>query len=355
MVWTKLKAEGKEAREAWVEIRAFRRARMREIKEKGAGFFFKTYWKLLLITFAIIVIVVLMAYWHDPIVEAFEPHRQAIVDYPGSWAVPIAVLVILSIPPMLGHELVMILCGVIWSLGIGFGIAAAGTILGDSLCFLIFRFKRFKRYGEKMEHKNVQYECLATLMRRRGIGIICCVRLSAIPSHLVTAIQSTIGINFWIYELAIFASLPKQLILVFLGALFYETGTGPKGQERKLNKGNLISFIVLLVTLLITFGMVYFIYVRARRMYPEVMRLREARAAAANTAASGDIESGETRDGGDISVSDKTAGDEIHLDNSHAIAATTSAGEVPYMVSYDPTQQPAQPQGGTQGSEKATV
>lgn len=125
----------------------------------------------------------------------------------------------------------MILCGVIWSLGIGFGIAAAGTILGDSLCFLIFRFKRFKRYGEKcvspfhvgrcpdsrasnrMEHKNVQYECLATLMRRRGIGIICCVRLSAIPSHLVTAIQSTIGINFWIYELAIFASLPKQLIL----------------------------------------------------------------------------------------------------------------------------------------------
>lgn len=39
--------------------------------------------ELLLITFAIIVIVVLMAYWHDPIVEAFEPHRQAIVDYPG--------------------------------------------------------------------------------------------------------------------------------------------------------------------------------------------------------------------------------------------------------------------------------
>lgn len=109
------------------------------------------------------------------------------------------------------------------------------------------------------------------------------------------------------------------------------------------------------LAVLITFGMVYFIYVRARRMYPEVMRLREARAAAANTAASGDIESGETRDGGDISVSDKTAGDEIHLDNSHAIAATTSAGEVPYMVSYDPTQQPAQPQGGTQGSEKATV
>lgn len=55
---------------------------------------------------------------------------------PGGWLVPIAVLIVLSIPPLFGHEIVVILIGLTWGLGVGFGIAAAGTIIGELGTFL---------------------------------------------------------------------------------------------------------------------------------------------------------------------------------------------------------------------------
>lgn len=65
--------------------------------------------------------------------------------------IPIAILFIISFPPvrlqppicsvlpfidyqipqLFGHEIVAILCGVVWGLWIGFAIVAAGTFLGE--------------------------------------------------------------------------------------------------------------------------------------------------------------------------------------------------------------------------------
>ena len=65
------------------------------------------------------------------------------------WVIPIAVLFIMSFPPvrsmtscihtscsrsptqLFGHEIVAIFVGVIWGLGVGFAILAAGTVLGE--------------------------------------------------------------------------------------------------------------------------------------------------------------------------------------------------------------------------------
>ena len=64
------------------------------------------------------------------------------------WLIPIAILFIISFPPvrdpnhdhllcthssmqLFGHEIVAILVGVIWGLGVGFAIVAAGTFLGE--------------------------------------------------------------------------------------------------------------------------------------------------------------------------------------------------------------------------------
>jgi uncharacterized membrane protein YdjX (TVP38/TMEM64 family) len=45
--------------------------------------------------------------------------------------IPIAILIVISFPPLFGHELVALLCGVVYGLWIGFGIVAAGTFLGE--------------------------------------------------------------------------------------------------------------------------------------------------------------------------------------------------------------------------------
>jgi hypothetical protein len=38
------------------------------------------------------------------------------------WLIPVAILFVLSFPPLFGNEIVMILVGLVWGLGVGFAI-----------------------------------------------------------------------------------------------------------------------------------------------------------------------------------------------------------------------------------------
>lgn len=50
---------------------------------------------------------------------------------PAGWLIPIVILIIISFPPLFGHEIIGLLCGVVYGLWIGFVIVAAGTFLGE--------------------------------------------------------------------------------------------------------------------------------------------------------------------------------------------------------------------------------
>ena len=52
-------------------------------------------------------------------------------DLPAGWIIPIVILILISFPPLFGHELVALLCGVIYGLWEGFLVVAAGTFLGE--------------------------------------------------------------------------------------------------------------------------------------------------------------------------------------------------------------------------------
>lgn len=54
-----------------------------------------------------------------------------IFSFKFGWVIPIVVLFVISFPPLFGHEIVAVLCGLVWGLWIGFGIVAAGTLLGE--------------------------------------------------------------------------------------------------------------------------------------------------------------------------------------------------------------------------------
>lgn len=45
-------------------------------------------------------------------------------------------MVVLSFPPLWGHEIVALLVGDFYGLGVGFGIVVAGTVVGEVLNFL---------------------------------------------------------------------------------------------------------------------------------------------------------------------------------------------------------------------------
>jgi uncharacterized membrane protein YdjX (TVP38/TMEM64 family) len=67
--------------------------------------------------------------------QALKPTSEKIRDLPGGFIIPVVILIVISFPPLFGHELIALLCGVVYGLWIGFAIVAAGTFLGESKSF----------------------------------------------------------------------------------------------------------------------------------------------------------------------------------------------------------------------------
>lgn len=75
-----------------------------------------------------------MTIYHHQIVTWMEPWANKLEKLPGGWAIPIGIMFVISFPPLFGHEIVAVLCGVVWGLWVGFGIVAAGV----SSCLPLF-------------------------------------------------------------------------------------------------------------------------------------------------------------------------------------------------------------------------
>ncbi|GAA6002969.1 hypothetical protein JCM10207_001924 [Rhodosporidiobolus poonsookiae] len=253
------KNEWAEAKEAGREIWHF--CRNHDWKKTARTSVKRKYWVWWFFAIVLAVAVALLSIYRDTIVEKFEPHKDQIIDFPASWVFPILILIILSFPPLGGHEVVILVIGLIWGVWIGFAITCAGTFIGEVLCFYLFKYFLTEK-AAAVERKSIFYACIARLMRHGGLWIIIVVRFSAVPGHVVTAIQSTVGMSVWIYSIAVIVSLPKQLAIVYIGAGFGETN----GKQSK------ISLIVFFVTCLATVLALYIVYMRARKLYPEVLR-----------------------------------------------------------------------------------
>ncbi|ORY15410.1 snare associated Golgi protein-domain-containing protein [Clohesyomyces aquaticus] len=176
-------------------------------------------WHILLI--AVAVATALLTIYHDKVVEHLRPFSEKVRDLPAGWLIPIVILIIISFPPLFGHEIIAVLCGVVYGLWIGFGIVAAGTFIGEVGTWFAFKYT-LRRRAVKLERTNLNYGALARLTRDGGFWIVLVIRFSAIPSHFSTAVFSTCDVNFWYFAIATLLSLPKQIFLVYLGVLLLQ-------------------------------------------------------------------------------------------------------------------------------------
>jgi len=206
-------------------------------------------WIVALVVIALSAVIVIR---HDQVVNAIRPASEKIRDLPAGFLIPIIILIIISFPPLFGHEIVALLCGVVYGLWIGFAVVAAGTFLGEIGTWYAFKYA-FRRKAVKLERTNLNYGALARLTRDGGFLIVLIVRFSVIPSHFSTAVFSTCNVKFWYFAIATFATLPKQIILVYVGVLFAQK-----------SKNNTINDIVLVITFLITVAAGAYIYNKMR-------------------------------------------------------------------------------------------
>ncbi|KAI3394259.1 hypothetical protein diail_2962 [Diaporthe ilicicola] len=145
-----------------------------------------------IVMIAIGVLTAIITLKHDEVVAALRPFAEKVRNIPAGWLIFVAILFIISFPPLFGHEVVALLAGVVYGLWIGFAVVAAGTFIGES-------------------DRNM---------------IVFVIRFSVIPSHLSTAVFSTCDVKFWHFAVSTFLTLPKQLILVYLGVLLVQEQDG---------------------------------------------------------------------------------------------------------------------------------
>lgn len=77
------------------------------------------------------VLTILIAVEHKQIEDWLRPAANWMRSLKFGWLIPVAILFVISFPPLFGHEIVAVLCGNVWGLWEGFGIVALGTLLGE--------------------------------------------------------------------------------------------------------------------------------------------------------------------------------------------------------------------------------
>ncbi|KAI1878220.1 uncharacterized protein JN550_000402 [Neoarthrinium moseri] len=222
-------------------------------------------WHILWIVITIITI--LITVYHDKVVEILRPFSEKVRDIPAGWIIPVVILVIISFPPLFGHEIIGLLCGVVYGLWIGFLIVAAGTFIGEVGTWFAFR-KLLRSKAEKMERTNLNYASLARVTRDGGFWIVFVIRFSVVPSHFSTAVFSTCDVKFWHFAVATFLTLPKQIFIVYLGVLLVAQ-----------NEDNKIETIVLCITFAITVVMGVYIWMKMKKAKAILLAEQEARKA----------------------------------------------------------------------------
>ncbi|KAJ7262680.1 hypothetical protein B0H12DRAFT_1047381 [Mycena haematopus] len=218
-------------------------------------FWVRKEWTLYYIVISIIlVLTALISIYHHQIVKALTPVTNWMHGLKYGYLIPIGVLFVISFPPLFGHEIVAILCGVVWGLWIGFAIVCAGTFIGEVGNFYAFKMCCRAR-GEKMERTQLSYACLARCVRTGGFKIALIARFSAIPGHFTTAVFSTCGMNIFVFSIAAILSLPKQFVTVYLGVILDQSDDGTASTKSKL-----ISDGVLAATFLVTLLAMWYIF-----------------------------------------------------------------------------------------------
>ncbi|KAF9790299.1 snare associated Golgi protein-domain-containing protein [Thelephora terrestris] len=230
-------------------------------------FWFRREWLWYYVVLALICIVAtLVTLYHQEIVDFLRPAANWMHEFPAGFVIPIAILFIISFPPLFGHEIVAILCGLVWGLWLGFAIVCAGTFLGEVGNFYAFKYCCRSR-GEKLEKTNIAYGCLAKVVRNGDFTVALIARLSAIPGHFTTAVFSTCGMDIVVFSLAAFLSLPKQFVTVYLGVALEQAANGEKTSTRD----QVLKYSIIVVTLIITVWAMWYIYAQMSKVKAQVI------------------------------------------------------------------------------------
>ncbi|EKM59350.1 uncharacterized protein PHACADRAFT_249783 [Phanerochaete carnosa HHB-10118-sp] len=154
----------------------------------------------------------------ERLAQALYNFGQKINHLRFGWMILAAILVIISVPPFIGHTTTLMLCGFCYGMKGGFFLAAGGSIFGAAMAFVVLRLL-FNKSLRKWSSQNEKWQALEAVIRARGLPLIMLIRASPFPPWVyANALFASIEtVALWQFVVASVVLLPKISLYVFIG------------------------------------------------------------------------------------------------------------------------------------------
>jgi uncharacterized membrane protein YdjX (TVP38/TMEM64 family) len=127
--------------------------------------------------------------------------------------------IVVALSGILPASMICVLAGATYGFGLGFAIAALGTMVGAILAFTLSR-SFFRDTIERMLSKHKRLADLDRIIARDGWKIACLLRISPLMPFSATGFMLGLSsIRFRDYLIGTLASLPALIGYVFMGAI----------------------------------------------------------------------------------------------------------------------------------------
>ncbi|GAA5835435.1 hypothetical protein JCM3766R1_004786 [Sporobolomyces carnicolor] len=136
------------------------------------------------------------------------------------WLVLFSIVVVTSIPPLIGYGTAQTLIGFAFGVMPGFFISAASCLVGGVLSFVVVR--KLVRFFAPFIHKDKTFKALSNAVRVKGLPLIVLLRLCPFPYPYSNAFFASVeSVTLGQFFLATLAITPKLLLHVFIGHRTY--------------------------------------------------------------------------------------------------------------------------------------
>jgi uncharacterized membrane protein YdjX (TVP38/TMEM64 family) len=199
---------------------------------------------------AFITVSVLIAVFSHQLEQQLGPVATKLQQIKAGWLIICALIALISIPPLFGHELLAAIAGFVYGTGIGFAMVTISSIVGETFVYFGFRYL-FKGQLDRFRHKYKEsYGVFVAVVEDGGLFMLFLIRMSIIPPHLSTPLFSSLdSITWWRWMAAnVLASPVKFFPPVYLGVLLRDQEHSP-----------ILGKVAFGVSMLVTVGTMWFV------------------------------------------------------------------------------------------------
>ncbi|GAA5949672.1 hypothetical protein JCM3765_002748 [Sporobolomyces pararoseus] len=188
------------------------------------------------------------------------------------WLILSAIVVVSSIPPLIGYGTAQTLIGFAYGVYPGFFISAGSCLVGGVFSFLVVR--KLVRFFAPFIQKDKTFQALSNAVRVKGLPLIILLRLCPFPYPYSNAFFASVeSVTLGQFFLATLTITPKLLLHVFIGHRTY-LFADPTSRHKMDPLSRWINFGFMVFGSLLGMGTSWYLYKTTMRFVEEAERER---------------------------------------------------------------------------------